>query len=38
VPSLKLVMVRMGRELSPMNYDVSHDRFLFDPLMACLAD
>jgi CubicO group peptidase (beta-lactamase class C family) len=38
VPSLKLVMVRMGRELSPMNYDVSHDRFLFDPLMDCLGE
>jgi CubicO group peptidase (beta-lactamase class C family) len=38
VPSLKLVMVRMGRELSPMNYDVSHDRFLFDPLMDCLSE
>jgi CubicO group peptidase (beta-lactamase class C family) len=38
VPSLKIVMVRMGKELSPMNYDVSHDRFLFDPLMDCLAD
>ena len=38
VPSLKLVMVRMGKELSPMNYDVSHDRFLFDPLMDCLTE
>jgi CubicO group peptidase (beta-lactamase class C family) len=35
VPSLKLVMVRMGKELSPMGYDLSHDRFLFEPLMDC---